>query len=169
MKDIKSIFKYAMGIELQGIEFYQENATKLSNVTGKAIFEELVDTEKEHYEFLKEELEHYEMTGSIKATKEDLLKRMRMERNMFEEREKSEHLKETIVESDIPDITILKMAYLIEKDAVDFYNRVATEAEDEQLKNIFEMLASWEQGHAALFKKEYQKRMEEYMRTPWGG
>lgn len=169
MKDIKSIFKYAMGIELQGIEFYEGNAEKLSNVTGKAIFEELVDTEKEHYKFLKEELEHYEKTGSIKATRQELLQRMKNERNMFEERQKSEHVEATLVESDIPDITILKMAYLIEKDAVDFYNRVASEAEDIKLRDIFEMLSSWEQGHAALFKKEYQRRMEEYMSTPWGG
>jgi len=31
------------------------------------------------------------------------------------------------------------------------------------------MLAQWERGHEALFKKIHDKAFEEYAQMPWGG
>ena len=46
------------------------------------------------------------------------------EQDIFSSRADSEHLDTTLVESDTPDITILRMAYLIEKDFAEFYEEM---------------------------------------------
>ena len=94
---------------------------------------------------------------------------MNREENIFEAREESEHLEATLGESDIPDLTIMRMAYLIERDFKEFYTNAAENANDEDARAIFTKLASWEAGHELLFKTEYNKLMKEYMNLPWGG
>ena len=61
------------------------------------------------------------------------------------------------------------MAYLIERDYKEFYENVAEDSEDEEIKEVFNTLAKWEAGHEALFKAEYNRLMKEYMNLPWGG
>ena len=61
------------------------------------------------------------------------------------------------------------MAYLIERDFKEFYENAVESVKDEDAKVLFRSLAKWEKGHEALFKKEYDKRMKEYMSLPWGG
>ena len=61
------------------------------------------------------------------------------------------------------------MAYLIERDFKEFYEDAAEKAQNPGAKAVFTKLAQWEKGHEELFKKEYDKRMKEYMSLPWGG
>lgn len=89
--------------------------------------------------------------------------------DIFKEREKSEKIEYTLEQSDIPDLTILRMAYLIERDYKEFYEGVAENSEDEDIKDVFNTLAKWEAGHEELFKSEYDRLMKEYMSLPWGG
>lgn len=164
--DYSSILKYAMQMELEGYNFFKEKAEKFSNPTSKALFEELAEVEMEHYELLKEQLDSYEKTKGFK----DISKELDVNsREIFKKREKSEHLNATLQESDIPDLTILRMAYLIEKDYAEFYRKAAERADDGRAKKIFEILAQWEDSHEKLFKEEYGRRMQEYMNLPWGG
>jgi rubrerythrin len=53
------------------------------------------------------------------------------------------------------DLSALRVAYLIEKDAVDFYRRAARETDDPNGKRIFLDLVKMEEGHLALLQGEY--------------
>lgn len=119
----------------------------------------------EHYKYIENLLNRYIETDSFGMDPE-LLDR---EESIFEEREDSEHIDATLQESDIPDITVLRMAYLIERDYKEFYQNAADNIEDKEVKAIFERLSKWEEGHESLFKSEYDRRMKEYMTLPWGG
>lgn len=152
-------------MELNGYEFFKENAKKFNNPTSKALFLKLADAEMEHYKYLENQLNKYLETDSFDTS----LEVMDREENIFEAREESEHIEATLQESDIPDITILRMAYLIERDYKEFYENAAKNADNKDIKAIFEKLASWEAGHEKLFKQEYDKKMKEYMNLPWGG
>ena len=53
------------------------------------------------------------------------------------------------------DLSALRVAYLIEKDAVDFYRRAARETDDPNGKRIYLDLARMEESHLALLQGEY--------------
>ncbi len=166
MKKYEQIMRYALQMELDGHNFFKEKAEKFNNPTTQKLFLDLAEVEMEHYHFIKVQLDEYLETDSFKIEPEML---NRDESSIFESREKSEHIAETLKESDIPDLTVLRMAYLIEKDYAEFYRKAAESADDEIAKAIFEKLAQWEDGHERLFKSEYDRRMKEYMNLPWGG
>ncbi len=77
-------------------------------------------------------------------------------------------LDQTVIESMVPDLTVLRMAYLIERDFAEFYEMAAGNVEGEA-QEILQMLAAWERGHEELFKKMHDKAFEEYAGMPWGG
>jgi rubrerythrin len=68
----------------------------------------------------------------------------------------------------VPDLTVLRMAYLIERDFAEFYETAAQKVEGEASEALT-MLARWERGHEQLFKDIHDKLLEEYMNMPWGG
>jgi len=161
----EQVLKYAMQMELDGSNFFREKASIFSNPTTERLFITLAETEMEHYHYLKRQLDQYVKNETFDLS-EAVLDR---EEDIFKAREESEHINETLKESDIPDLTILRMAYLIEKDYKEFYLNAAESAENEGIKKIFTKLSKWEEGHENLFKAEYDRRMKEYMSVPWGG
>ena len=165
MKTYEQVFRYAMQMELDGHNFFKEKAELFNNPTTQKLFLTLSKTEMEHYKYLKNQLDKYIATDSFDMSPEVLDR----DENIFEEREKSEHIEETLKESDIPDITILRMAYLIERDFKEFYQNATENVDNEDIKAIFSRLSKWEEGHEKLFKGEYDRRMKEYMTLPWGG
>ncbi len=68
----------------------------------------------------------------------------------------------------IPDVTILRTAYLIERDFAEFYEMAANKAEG-KAREALSRLAKWERDHERLFKQLHDKVFEEYTKMPWGG
>jgi rubrerythrin len=87
----------------------------------------------------------------------------------FSQRAEAEMLDQTVIESMVPDLTVLRMAYLIERDFAEFYEMAAGRVEGDSAREALEMLARWERGHEELFKKMHDKAFEEYAGMPWGG
>lgn len=165
MQDLEKILRYAMQMEVSGYNFYVEKAESIGNATTRHIFATLAETEKDHYDFLETILnKHLEGQDVSKEVGE-----LAEEENIFKIREESEHLESTLEESDVPDLTVVRTAYLIEKDAKEFYQQAADNADSEALKTMFQKLSNWEKGHEDLFKGEYDRLMKEYMTLPWGG
>ncbi len=165
MKKYEQVIRYAMQMELDGSNFFKENAEKVRKETAKALFLKLAESEMEHYEFLKRHLDKYILGEDFEI--EDRIETMDPE--IFEQRSEKEHVDEALKESDVPDITILRMAYLIERDYKEFYEKAAEDADEPVIKELFETLAVWEAGHEIIFKEEYDRIMQEYLSLPWGG
>jgi rubrerythrin len=53
------------------------------------------------------------------------------------------------------ELSALRMAYLIEKDAVDFYTHAADQTSDVNGRRMFLDLVKMEQGHLDLLEGEY--------------
>ncbi|MDO5689765.1 MAG: ferritin family protein [Tissierellia bacterium] len=160
--------KFAMGMEMDGHNFFKEKASMFANATTRGLFEKLAQVELGHYEYLKKELDRYVEDASSYVVDTEFMEQEGTE-NIFKEREKSEHLDTTLTQSDVPDMTILRMAYLIERDFAEFYEEAAEDIEDERLKELFKKLAEWEYTHESIFKTEYKRLKKEYMTLPWGG
>ena len=90
------------------------------------------------------------------------------EATFFAARADQEMIEQSVSESMVADLPVLRMAYLIEKDFSEFYQQAASKAEGDA-KAMLEMLARWEAGHERLFKRMHDEAFEKYTEMPWGG
>lgn len=164
---VVNILKYALEMELNGYNFFKDKAEVFADPTTRALFKQLSEVEMEHYKLIQMELELYIQAPGEFTVGDDVL--TRDESSIFAQREGSEHLDTTLVESDVPDVTIMRMAYLIERDFKEFYAEAIDMVEDASVKQLLQRLSDWEQGHETLFKREYDRLKKEYLTLPWGG
>lgn len=166
MYDPIKIITLARGMELYGHNFYKDNAEKSQNIQTKTVFKRLSDVELDHYNYLNSLLKKYQGED---VAKEDLELPEEDAERFFDNRKDSENLDENLEQSMIPDMNVLRMAYLIEEDFRDFYQKMSEKVDDEELKGILENFSVWEDAHAKLFKAQYDELMDIYMNMSWGG
>lgn len=139
----------AIQTEIDGYSFYQKFARQTTDPGAQAMFERLAEDEVMHLELLRNTKAILEESGQwaeyqgvtlepIKGA--PIFSRQRVEQNVV---------------AYTSDLSALRMAYLIEKDAVDFYKRAAQETTDPDGKRMFLDLVEMEQGHLDLLEGEY--------------
>jgi len=160
-----NIIRYAMERELQGVDFFRQQAEKVNLASAKDMLMRLSEIEMDHYEYLKDQMDHFEEYKMFKEVDFDLER----EKNIFKNRAGAEQLDQQMTESMIPDMSVLRTAYLMEKDFSEFYQDAADKTDDENAKKLFNTLSLWEKEHERMFKEEYQRLMDDYMTQPWGG
>lgn len=164
---VVGILNYALEMEMSGRNFFKEKAEVFQSPTTRSLFLELADIEQEHYDLIQKELAAYTKDPAHFTVGEAVLSRD--EGTIFNQRESSEDLDTTLVESDVPDLTVMRMAYLIERDFKEFYAEAIDLVTDDNVKKLLERLSNWESGHEQIFKREYDRLRKEYMTLPWGG
>jgi rubrerythrin len=163
--DIRKIYTYALQREREGKRFFAENAERLSHAAATGAFKRLADEEQKHIEFIQGLLDTLGEERPSAATEGIALIQ---EEILFSQRATSEMIDQTVMEAMVPDLPVLRMAYLIERDFAEFYEMAASKVEGEA-REALEMLARWERGHEALFKQLHDQAFEEYAEMPWGG
>ena len=162
--DIEKVYQYALQREKEGKRFFEENAARLSHAAAVGAFRTLAGEEQRHIEFIQRQLDllqaHQAPDAKLGVQGEG--------EGFFALRASTEALDQTVMEAMVPDLPVLRMAYLIERDFAEFYELAAGQAE-EDAKETLEMLAHWERGHEKLFKHLHDRAFEEYAQTPWGG
>jgi rubrerythrin len=161
--NVQKIYQYALQREREGKSFFEGNAERMSHAAAVGIFQRLAAEEQKHIEFIESRLRSLE---SGRDETEDSVALEQEER--FAARAESEMLDQTVIESMVPDVAILRMAYLIERDFAEFYETAAEKAEGET-KTALAALARWERGHERLFKDLHDRVFQEYAEMPWGG
>jgi rubrerythrin len=162
--DVRRIYQYALQREHEGKDFFQRNAERMSHAAATEIFNRLADEEGKHIRFIESLLSALEGNAERNAS----IAAQLAEGSRFIARAKSEMLEQTVTESMVPDLSILRVAYLIERDFKEFYEAAASKSEGDA-KEALTMLARWEYGHERLFKDLHDKLFEEYAQMPWGG
>jgi rubrerythrin len=161
--NVQRIYEYALQRERDGMEFFQRNAERMSHAAAVEIFRKLAAEEQKHIEFVQGLLKALHSGQSALELDTEL-----EQADFFAQRAELEKLDQTAIESIVPDLTVLRMAYLIERDFAEFYETAAQKVEGEASEALM-MLARWERGHEQLFKDIHDKLLEEYMNMPWGG
>lgn len=149
-----------MGIqtEIDGYQFYQDFAQRTGDPDARRMFERLARDEVMHLELLRSTKAMLEESGQwaeykgLSSEAEDLqgapiFSRERVEQNLV---------------AYTSDLSALRLAYLIEKDAVDFYTRAAHETDDANGRRMFQDLAEMERGHLNLLEGEYHFLLEQF-------
>lgn len=162
--DIRTIYEYALQREREGKRFYEQNAERLSHAAAVSAFKRLAAEEQKHIEFIQSQLDALDKSEPPSAAMGIALEK----EGFFSQRAASELLDQTVLEAMVPDLPVLRTAYLIERDFAEFYEMAAQKAGGET-KEVLEMLARWERIHERLFKQLHDEAFEEYAQMPWGG
>jgi rubrerythrin len=162
--NIQKIYIYALQREYEGKRFFEHNAERLSHATAIQAFKALAGEEQKHIEFIENQLDALE-----RGLQPALDFGLELEKaGFFYQRATSEMLDQTVAEAMVPDLPVLRMAYLIERDFSEFYEMAARQTEGEP-RQVLTMLAHWERGHERLFKYMHDQAFEHYAQMPWGG
>lgn len=162
--DIRKIYEYALAREQEGKRFFQENANRLSHSAAVGAFNRLAEEEQRHIEFIQLQISLLDQPASPSQP----LPQFQDDAVYFTQRASSEAIDQTVYEAMVPDLPVLRMAYLIERDFSEFYEASARNA-DGQAKTVLESLAAWERNHERFFKQMHDRVLEQYGEMPWGG
>ena len=162
--DILKIYNYALQREYEGKKFFEENSKRMGSAAAAGAFRALAAEEEKHIKFIQSQIEAIDQG---KAPDETMGVRLEKE-GFFTQRAHDELLDQTIIEAMVPDLPVLRTAYLIERDFAEFYEMSAKKSAG-AAKNILNMLSTWERGHEAFFKQLHDAAFEQYAQMPWGG
>jgi len=148
--NIRDVLKLAHTRELQGMEFYSEQKEKVRHTSLKEIFSHLAEMEKGHAEYLEKQIENVGQNRSFDALPDST------EDDIFIKRMEKQKVEPSSLDADLGDYSIIRMAYLVEKDFASFYRESSKNADDGVVKDVFLRLAEWEDGHAAMLKGQME-------------
>jgi rubrerythrin len=162
--DILKIYEYALAREYEGMRFFESNADRMSHSAAVGAFKQLAAEEQKHIFFIQKQIDILKS-----GLPSDASAGVEMERaGFFSQRATMSAIDQTVSEAMVPDLPVLRMAYLIERDFADFYEMAAQKVEGEA-QQVLAMLAHWERGHEQYFKEWHDKVFNEYAQMPWGG
>jgi rubrerythrin len=162
--DIKRLLWYALRMEETGRDFFRDHSKRFTHGQVVEIFTQLASEEEKHIEFIKKMIAGFEKGQEFTAKEEFGTE----PGGFFSRRAESEKLDQAVLESMVPTCTVLRMAYLIERDFVEFYQKFARETEGE-LREALLTLAQWERGHEEFIKAYHDRLFDQYIHMPWGG
>ena len=159
--DVSKILEYALEREYEGKRFFMENASRLQNAAAQGAFKAIAVEEQRHIDFISAQIaaQHAGVSSELPELPTA---------GFFADRAENENIEQSVAESMVADLPVLRMAYLIERDFAEFYAMAASKTEGDT-KKVLDMLARWESGHERLFKHLHEKAFELYSGMPWGG
>lgn len=149
----------AIQTEIDGHNFYQEFAERTEDPNARAMFERLAQDEVMHLELLRYTKAMLEQSGEWADYKGVALDPVEGAPIFSRERVKQNVVAYT------SDLSALRVAYLIEKDAIDFYTHAAEQTDAPTGKRLFADLAEMERGHLRLLQGEYDFLMGHFQAT----
>ena len=153
----------AIQTEKDGREFYKRAAENTTDGGGKVLFTSLADDELEHLGLLESQRQALAKEGHWQPGS-DAEWRERPARvegaPVFSRAALAEN-----VNAYTSDLSALRMAFLIEKDAVAFYTKAAANTEDPGTKEMYQRLVEMEKEHQRILEEEYEALANEFWST----
>ena len=146
--------RMAMQVEKDGHWFYHGAAERSHDARTKALFSSLADDEVQHLHWIEAQHEALLQDGQWLDTASDLPKAESAEGkhpSIF-----SREQLEQGVSAYTSELSALRQAYLLEKDAVAFYAKAAAETDDPHGQTMYHRLTAWERKHQQVLETEYK-------------
>ena len=149
---VLKVLKEAIKAESDGYYFYQMAGEKSKDTNAKEVFRSLAQDELDHGSVLKG-LYHAIMKKSDYKFDHKRHKRAKSKaashRSIFSTKLKGKIRKNNFA------VSVLRIAQMMEKDAISFYGRHAKQSKHPELKLLFNFLEEWETDHLwALVRQE---------------
>jgi rubrerythrin len=158
------ILRNAVTMEVQGKEFYERAANKMTNQRGKDMFHSLVKQERVHIDILEDQLNRF-VHDKVWLS----LKQLRSEAStpnvsVFEDKD----IKKIEVGPNAGELDVIKLGMEIEKKSVEYYRKAGNDIPDKNAKDTFNWLVAQEAGHLTILQAEYDYRTKSgfYMGNP---
>lgn len=135
----------AKKMETDAIKFYSEAAKITAYPAGRKMFETIVEDEKRHLEIVTKLIEGLDVHMKDVHPFENI-------KTVFEKM-KDEMMDKVAATSD--ELEAFKIAMKMEKEGLEFYTKLAGEAETEKEKMLIEKLINEEQQHYNIFANTY--------------
>jgi rubrerythrin len=165
-QELIKIFEYALYQEETGKSFFQTSLNRMGWGAALSAFNQLIKEEEQHIVFINKILDGLKQGKSdeLQIVKDYAVGKI----NFFDDRAKSEFLQQQFLETMVPDVTVFNVAWLIEKDLSEFYDKMACQT-DGAAREALRMLSNWEKGHERFFREFRDKASEEYKYMGLGG
>ena len=131
--DIRKIYEYALQREHEGKRFFEENAGRLSHAAAVGAFKELAAEEQKHIEFIQSQIAALDKGSRQQRSPGKELERRRLLLASGLRRKCSTR---PSLEAMVPDLPVLRTAYLIERDFAEFYEMSAKQADGEAQEGL---------------------------------
>ena len=155
-KKVLEAVRTAIITELRGLEIYRAAAEKTEDPAARQMFLSLADDEEQHKTFLERNFESLlkDGTWSVPATPENLtpLDHSEVITPEFLDR----------VRGGAFEMGVVAAGVTLEKTAIDYYRRAASECPDEESAKVFEFLATWEEDHLRTLQDLEARLRDQY-------
>lgn len=142
-KEQVDALEVALSNEMKEREFYLKNADRTANELGKAMFRQLADDEREHYERLKEIREVWKKQEKWPDTVPLRVNETIVKDILNDVLEKAAKMPK----GDDDDLDAVRTALDFEARGAQFYAKLRDEVSDPKEKKFFDLLASIENEH----------------------
>ena len=154
---LQSMLEKALQAERDGYALYSMAAERAEDPGAQEMFERLAEDEKHHHEALQKQ---YMALHGGKGWRADVpltvpgddLSPSEVFSASFRERIRGKHV----------EASALSIGILLERNAIEFYSKLADEAESQALKAFFRQLADWEDSHYQLLLRLDEDLKEDY-------
>ncbi len=136
----------ATKMETDAIQFYTEAARKTKYPAGKKMFQAVTEDEKRHLDMITRIIKGLQVTARDMSPMKNI-------RTIFAQM-KDEMMQK--VEATADELEAFKIAMTMEKEGVEFYRKMLSEAKKEKEKELIERLIGEEEQHYAIFANTYQ-------------
>jgi rubrerythrin len=148
--NVEDVLRLAHRMELQGMDFYETQKKKVKLPVIRDLFAFLSEMEKGHAAYLRSQIENL-----AKGRPMDVLPDS-PESDRYGAIMAKQQIEPARLDADLGDYSIMRMAYLVEKDFAEFYEK-SSRGSQGRVKTLFSTLAEWEKGHADMMKTEMGK------------
>ncbi len=131
--------------EIKGHELYSTAASKAQDADARRTFEMLAEEEQRHKAYLESHYASLITTGQWARTELAPPAEERVGEFILDDAFRRSLRRGTF------EMAVVAIAVDLEAKAVAFYKEVAANAEDEQTRQVFRHLVSWEEGHHRQF------------------
>ena len=136
---------FALQMEKEGFEFYQQAAQKVTDPAAKKMLLSLAQDEKRHQQFINQMKE--QKLAKLQGTP------LKGVKNVFQQLDEQDR---SFDDENADLTTVLQTALDIETKSVDLYYKLASESEDPQQKEFFSTLEEEEIQHEKLIRLTLQ-------------
>jgi rubrerythrin len=153
--NLSDVLAEALKLELDGREFYEKMAVRVSDEAGKAMFQQLANDEVDHYTYIKRQYEALRAgEGWAPIPEMDPVTSIDAVSLVFPPDHKTlEVLPEEPTEEDA-----LLFGLGIEDKSFKLYHQSAERADDAAAKKLFMQLAGAERRHFEILMQRYESR-----------
>ena len=146
--DTSQVLKVAIEMEKEGYKFYTENAKKISDEAGRAMFQQLAKDELDHQKLFETEYDSLTRTGKWRSMKQ-LPDSAFLKSHVFPSAEKVKKSQQKPNE-----LKALDIGLELERRSYEFYYGEAQRTNEPDAKAMLNHIAEIEKGHISILEAE---------------